>query len=93
MTSPPGSWAAVQPVHLPHYGHTAIVVGTAILLAIIVLEALAALATATSWARRRVDSPQNESALRQGDYPTADLSANKDPTQSAGNQPTRRRAA
>jgi hypothetical protein len=49
MSSRPDAWLAVAPAQLPHYSHTAVMVGTVILLAIIVLVTLAALAVA--WSR------------------------------------------
>jgi hypothetical protein len=54
MSNRPEAWLAVQPAHLPHYSHTAVMVGTVILLAIIVLEAVAMLALAVS---ARADDP------------------------------------
>ena len=81
MTSRPNAGLVVQPAHLPHYSHTAVIVGTAMLLAIIVLEALAALAAALSWSRRADDSPPDELGTHlEGDHPTAHCcsTANKD---------------
>lgn len=43
-------WLAVEPGHLPSYGHTAVVVGTVIILTVIVLIALGVLVLA--WSRR-----------------------------------------
>jgi len=37
MSSQPDLWLAVEPAHLPHYSHTAVVVGSVIILFIIVL--------------------------------------------------------
>ena len=37
MSSQPDLWLAVEPAHLPHYSHTAVVVGSVIILSIIVL--------------------------------------------------------
>ena len=37
MGSQPDLWLAVEPAHLPHYSHTAVVVGSVIILSIIVL--------------------------------------------------------
>jgi hypothetical protein len=48
MSSRPEAWLAVAPAHLPHYSHTAVTVGTVILLAIIVMVTMAALAVALS---------------------------------------------
>ena len=53
MSSRPEAWLAVAPAHLPHYSHTAVTVGTVILLAIIVMVTMAALAVALSQGRRR----------------------------------------
>jgi hypothetical protein len=39
MRSLPAYWLAVEPAHLPHYSHTAAIVGTMIILSIIVLMA------------------------------------------------------
>jgi len=39
MSSLPASWLAAGPAHLPHYSHTAAVVGTVIILSLIVLMA------------------------------------------------------
>ncbi len=39
MSSQPDLWLAVEPAHLPHYSHTAAVVGTVIILSLIVLMA------------------------------------------------------
>jgi hypothetical protein len=57
-SSPANAWLAVQPASLPQYDHTAVVVGTVIVLAIIVLEAVIALAVA--WSRRGDDSRPDE---------------------------------
>ena len=50
MSSPPDLWLAVEPAHLPHYSHTAVVVGTVIILSIIVL--LGGLTLANAWFHR-----------------------------------------
>jgi len=55
MNSRPAAWLAVAPAHVPHYSHTAVIVGTVILLAIIVWVTLAALAVA--WSLGADDSP------------------------------------
>jgi hypothetical protein len=39
MSSPPASWLAAGPAHLPHYSHTAAIVGTMIIVSMIVLMA------------------------------------------------------
>ena len=52
MNNRPEAWLAVAPAHLPHYSHTAVTVGTVILLAVIVMVATAALAVALSQGRR-----------------------------------------
>ena len=39
MSSQPDLWLAVEPAHLPHYSHTAAIVGTVIILSMIVLMA------------------------------------------------------
>ena len=39
MSSQPDLWLAVEPAHLPHYSHTAAIVGTMIILSMIVLMA------------------------------------------------------
>ena len=39
MRSLPDLWLAVEPAHLPHYSHTAAIVGTTIILSMIVLMA------------------------------------------------------
>ena len=44
----PDRWLAVVPAHLPHYGHTAAVVGSVIILSLIVLMAGASF----FWSRR-----------------------------------------
>jgi hypothetical protein len=41
---------AVEPAHLPHYSHTAVLVGSVLILTIIVLVAVAAIAVI--WVRR-----------------------------------------
>lgn len=61
MRSRPDAWLAVQPAHLPHYSHTAVVVGGVIVLTIVVLEALVALAAAVTWSRWADDKPRDES--------------------------------
>jgi hypothetical protein len=47
MSRRPDVWSAVEPAHLPQYSHTAVIVGSVIILAITVLVTLAALAV--SW--------------------------------------------
>jgi hypothetical protein len=39
MSSLPASWLAAGPAHLPHYSHTAAIVGTMIIVSMIVLMA------------------------------------------------------
>jgi hypothetical protein len=63
MRGRPDAWLAVQPAHLPHYSHTAVIVGGVIVLTIVVLEALVALAAAVTWSRWADDKPRDESAL------------------------------
>ncbi|WP_292976662.1 hypothetical protein [Mycobacterium sp.] len=41
MSPRPEVWLAVEPTHLPHYGHTAGIVGTVIILGIVALVAAA----------------------------------------------------
>lgn len=48
--SRPDAWLAVAPAHVPHYSHTAVIIG-AVILAIIVLVSLA-MAVAWSVGRR-----------------------------------------
>jgi hypothetical protein len=49
MSSRPNLSLAVEPAHLPHYSHTAAVVGTVIILSMIVLMA----GVAFIWSKRR----------------------------------------
>jgi hypothetical protein len=49
MSGQPALWLAVEPAHLPHYSHTAAVVGTVIILSIIVLMA----GVTFIWSKRR----------------------------------------
>jgi hypothetical protein len=49
MRSRPALWPAVEPAHLPHYSHTAAVVGTGIILSLIVLMAWVTFV----WSKRR----------------------------------------
>jgi hypothetical protein len=51
MSHRPDLWSAVEPAHLPQYGHTAVIVGSVIIIAITVLLTVAALAV--SWSYRR----------------------------------------
>lgn len=46
MTSQPDALLAIEPAHLPHYTHAAVIVGSVIILAIITMVAGVALATA-----------------------------------------------
>jgi hypothetical protein len=46
MTSQPDALLAVEPAHLPHYSHSAVIVGSVIILAIIILVAGVTLAIA-----------------------------------------------
>jgi hypothetical protein len=39
MSNNPALWLAVEPAHLPHYGHTAGIVGSVIILSLIALMA------------------------------------------------------
>jgi hypothetical protein len=38
-SSLPAYWLAADPAHLPHYGHSAVIVGTVIILSMILLMA------------------------------------------------------
>jgi len=49
MSSRPDLWLAVEPAHLPHYSHTAVVVGTVIILSLIALMA----GITFVWSKRR----------------------------------------
>jgi hypothetical protein len=46
MTSQPDALFAIEPAHLPHYTHSAVIIGSVIILAIIILVAGVALAIA-----------------------------------------------
>lgn len=50
MNSRSDAWLAVAPAHVPHYSHTAVIIGT-VILAIVVLVSLA-MAVAWSVGRR-----------------------------------------
>jgi hypothetical protein len=45
MNSRPDAWLAVAPAHVPHYSHTAVIIGTVILMIIV----LVSLAMAVAW--------------------------------------------
>jgi hypothetical protein len=45
MNSRSDAWLAVAPVHVPHYNHTAVIIGTVIL----AIVALVSLAMAVAW--------------------------------------------
>ena len=49
MSSRPDLWLAVEPAHLPHYSHIAVVVGTVIILSLIALMA----GITFVWSKRR----------------------------------------
>jgi len=51
MTSQPDALLAVEPAHLPHYTHTAVIIGSIIILAIIIL--MAGFGVAITWFHRR----------------------------------------
>jgi hypothetical protein len=66
MSQRPDLWSAAEPAHLPQYGHTAIVIGSVLIVAITVLVSVAALAVLVvsggghdSWA-----SPSQRTAAR-----------------------------
>ena len=58
MSSQPDLWLAVEPAHLPHYSHTAVVVGSVIILSIIVLI----VGITFVWSKRR--SPKSIARVR-----------------------------
>lgn len=51
MTSQPDVLLAVEPAHLPHYTHTAVIIGSIIILAIII--SMAGFGVAITWFHRR----------------------------------------
>ena len=51
MSRLPDVWSALEAAHLPQYSHTAVIIGSAIIVALTVLMPLAALAV--SWSYRR----------------------------------------
>ncbi|MGD1108685.1 MAG: hypothetical protein ABR885_00075 [Mycobacterium sp.] len=52
MTRQPDALLAVEPAQLPHYTHTAVIVGSVIVLAIIILVAGVTIAIAITRSRR-----------------------------------------
>lgn len=68
MSRRPDLWSALEPAYLPQYSHTAVIVGSAIIVAITVLAPLAAHVFVVSRGRMACRPPPSQAEYPAGDH-------------------------